>query len=160
MTRRVAIALLTCLLAGPAWAADIRPFQAGSWATLRAAHAGRPTIVHLWSLTCAPCLAELPNWRHIKGVDLVLVATDPIAQTPRLTAALAKAGLGAVEGWAFADPYSERLRFEIDRRWRGELPRTLLIGADGSSETVSGVIEPERLRQWLERQEPAHAGHR
>ena len=33
-------------------------------------------------------------------------------------------GLGKVEQWVFADPMPERLRFEIDRRWYGELPRT------------------------------------
>lgn len=155
MITRLALALTALMVAGTALAADIRPFAQGSWKDLRAAHAGRPTIVHFWSLTCAPCLAELPEWRRIQGADLVLVATDPVEQAPRLASTLAKAGLAGVESWAFADPYTEKLRFEIDRRWRGELPRTVLIGADGGSETVSGTMEPEWLQQWLEK---SHAG--
>lgn len=158
MIRRLVLTLAALgaalMAAAAAQAGDIRPLGQGDWAALRAAHAGRPVIVHFWSLTCAPCLAELPAWRQVHGADLVLVATDPVEQAPRLKAALAKAGLAGAESWAFADPYTEKLRFEIDRRWRGELPRTLLIGADGNVETVSGTIEPERLRQWLEN---AHA---
>lgn len=157
MIARLALALALSVAAVAAHAADIRRFGQGSWAELRAAHAGRPTIVHLWSLTCAPCLAELPEWGKLRGTDLVLVSTDPVEQGGRLSAVLSRAGLAGVESWAFADPYTEKLRFEIDRRWRGELPRTVLIGADGSSETVSGTMEPDRLRQWLARQEKGHA---
>lgn len=157
MTARAAAIVLGLLLAMPAWAGDIRPFGPDSWAALRAGHAGRPLVVHLWSLTCAPCLAELPQWGRVKDVDLVLVSTDPIEQAPRMAATLHKAGLDRVESWAFADPFTERLRFQIDRRWRGELPRTLLIGPDGATEMVSGTMDPERLSQWLARQEPPHA---
>lgn len=159
MIRRLVLTLAALgaalAVAAAAQAADIRPLGQGDWAALRAAHAGRPTIVHFWSLTCAPCLAELPQWSRVQGADLVLVATDPVEQAPRLKAVLAKAGLAGAESWAFADPYAEKLRFEIDRRWRGELPRTLLIGADGGGETVSGIMAPELLRHWLE---TAHAG--
>lgn len=155
MIARLALALVALVMATAAQAADIRSLGLGDWAALRAAHAGRPTIVHLWSLTCAPCLAELPEWSRVRGAELVLVATDPVEQAPRLNAVLGRAGLAGVESWAFADPYTEKLRFEIDRRWRGELPRTLLIGADGSVEVVSGTMDPERLRHWLEK---AHAG--
>lgn len=152
MIRRLALVLLMLALAAPALAAELRPFGRGSWDSLRAAHAGRPLIVHLWSLSCAPCLVELPQWSRVRGADVVLVATDPIEQAPRLNATLRKAGLAEGENWAFADPYSERLRFEIDRRWRGELPRTLLIAADGTTEAVAGIIPADQLTQWLARQ--------
>lgn len=160
MTRLV-LALVALMLAAPAGAADIKPFGRGSWESLRAAHAGRPLIVHLWSLTCAPCLAELPNWTSLKRayphMNIVLVATDPMEQAPRLTSTLARAGLGQIESWAFADPFTERLRFEIDRRWRGELPRTLLIAVDGSTEAISGVVDGDTVTRWLKRQEVPHA---
>jgi hypothetical protein len=156
MTRLLAALLL--LLAVPAWAGDITPFGRGSWQDLRAAHAGRPLIVHLWSLTCAPCLAELPHWRTLAGgADLVLVSTDSMEQAPRLKSTLARAGLGGVESWAFADPFTERLRFEIDRRWHGELPRTLLIAADGTTQAMTGTVESGALAAWLKRQEVPHA---
>lgn len=154
---RVLLVLIALLVALPA-EAGTRPFVKGSWQELRAAHNGRPTIVHLWSLTCAPCLAELPAWAKLAGrADLVMVSTDPVEQSRRLEATLGRAGLGQVESWAFADPFAESLRFEIDRRWRGELPRTLLIGSDGRTEAVSGTMAEEAVAEWLKRQEVSHA---
>ncbi|HTH17327.1 MAG TPA: TlpA family protein disulfide reductase [Magnetospirillum sp.] len=156
--RRALAAVLLALLPLSAWAGETRPFIAGSWQALRQAHVGRPLVVHLWSLTCAPCLAELPRWQALAGqgggADLVLVSTDPVEQAPRLTATLARAGLGGVESWAFADSFVERLRFEIDRRWRGELPRTVLIAADGTVTSVSGMMEADELAAWLKRETP------
>lgn len=142
------------LLAAPAFA-EPTPFQRGSWQDLRAAHAGRPLIVHLWGLTCAPCLTELPHWaallRERQGVDVVLIAADPVPQDPaRVTATLTRAGLGAVESWMFTDRFNERLRFEIDPRWRGELPRTLLIAADGTVTVLAGVADLAAVREWLD----------
>lgn len=155
MIRLAALILALMLAAGPA-SAETRPFVKGSWPPLLQAHAGRPLVVHFWSLTCAPCLAELPQWRELRRrhpeMDLVMIATDPIEDAPRLERTLARAGLAGVEGWAFADGFAERLRFEIDRTWQGELPMTRLIGRGGDAETVIGPLPPSVLAQWLGRQ--------
>jgi thiol-disulfide isomerase/thioredoxin len=156
--RRWLLRAALLLLAVPAVAADLHPFVRGSWQALTAAHAGRPTIVHLWGLSCAPCMAELPRWGELKrerhGLDLVLVAADPLAEdAPRVAAALAKAGLAGAESWGFAEAFAARLRFEIDPRWRGELPRTLLIAGDGTVTTMPGVADLAAVRAWLEAQE-------
>src|SRR5260221_557708 len=61
------LAALLLLLALPAAAAaEPQPFERGSWSALREAHAGRPMVVHLWGLTCAPCLVELPRWETVR----------------------------------------------------------------------------------------------
>lgn len=147
--------LLAALLlqALPARAAEIRPFVAGSWKALTAAHAGRPLVVHFWSLGCAPCLAELPEWSKIAKkarFDLVLVSPDSIDEAVRLKAMLKRHGLDVVESWAFADSFAERLRFEIDRGWRGELPMTRIVTAGGESETIVGSLGDGGLRERLE----------
>jgi len=158
--RRTALALLLAAAALPAQA-DPLPFARGSWQQLRTAHAGQATVVHLWGLTCGPCLVELPEWgklaRSRPDLKLVLVAADPIPESPeRVTATLGKAGLGAAESWIFTDLFNERLRFEIDPRWRGELPRTLLIARDGTVTALSGVADLATVRAWLDVQ--ARAG--
>jgi len=87
----------------------------------------------------------------------VLIAADPLADDePRISATLKKAGLSAAESWGFADRFAERLRFEIDKSWRGELPRTLLIGKDAAVTTIAGVADLAIVRAWLD-QETAHA---
>ena len=158
-------AMLAVLLAGliPAGAthAEPLPFERGSWAKLRAAHAGQPTVIHFWGLTCAPCLVEMPQWAALKkarpGMRLVLVAADPVPQDPeRLDAALARFGLGATESWSFTDRFYERLRYEIDPAWAGELPRTVMIDRDGKAEILPGVADLSTVKAWLDAQAKAN----
>lgn len=152
MVRRIAAALLALLaMASPA-SADPRPFTRGSWRDLLQAHAGRPLVVHFWSLTCAPCLAELPQWRDtVKGggVDFVLVSTDPPEDNAKVERTLKRAGLDKVESWGFADSFVEKLRFEIDRTWRGELPMTMLVSASGERDARTGTVSRQDVESWL-----------
>lgn len=152
MLNRVVAAILALLSMAPATAsADPRPFLRGSWQTLLQAHAGRPLVVHFWSLTCAPCLAELPQWRETAkagGMDVVLVTTDPPEDTPKVERTLKRAGLDKVESWGFADSFVEKLRFEIDREWRGELPLTILVSASGKRESRTGTLSRQDIEAW------------
>ena len=159
---RALLVALMLLVALPAAASELRPFERGSWQDLRQAHAGRPLVVHFWGLTCGPCLVELPRWaalhRERPDLDLVLVAADPIPEDPKWTAeTLTKAGLDGVESWGFADRFADRLLYEIDPQWRGELPRTLLIDRTGQVTVISGVADLGRVRAWLNEQ--AHASN-
>ena len=152
--RRIALLALALLLAGPSWAGEAQPFVRGSYAALVKEHAGRPLVIHFWSLTCAPCLADLPQWPKLQqrlGFDLVLVSTDSLERGAALTARLKRAGLDGVPSYAFADSFTERLMFEVARDWRGELPRTHLISADGQTAAILGPVGETRLRDWLGR---------
>jgi len=151
------VALPFALAPHAARAADPLPFGRGSWAALRAAHRGKPSVIHLWGLTCAPCLVEMPLWGKLVAerpdLRLVLVAADPVPQDPaRVSEMLARSGLGKAESWAFADRFYERLRYEIDPAWGGELPRTLLIDRDGRVTILPGVADLAEVRAWLDRQ--------
>jgi thiol-disulfide isomerase/thioredoxin len=143
--------LVSCM---PSLAAEPRPFARGSWSQIEAAHRGQRLVVHLWGITCPPCLAELPNWARLAkerpDLKLVLIAADPVPQAdPQIAATLEHAGLGGVESWSFADRFVERLRYEIDRGWAGELPRTLLIAPDGTRTAITGLADLEKVRAWL-----------
>jgi thiol-disulfide isomerase/thioredoxin len=136
------------------------PFERGSWAKLLAEHAGQPTIIHFWGITCGPCIVEMPKWGKLLAerpdMHLVLVAADPLPQSPDLVnGAVQRAKLDGAESWSFADRFYERLRFEIDPAWSGELPRTLLIAADGSRTVLPGVADPSAVRKWLDAQSRA-----
>lgn len=152
--RATLIALSLWLLAVPALAGGARPFVEGSWQAIRDAHAGKPLVAHLWSLTCAPCLVELPHWarlaRENPNLRIVLISTDGEEDVPRMAATLARAGLSELESWHFADPFAERLRFELDPRWRGELPRTLLVAPGGDVTVVRGR-GMEAVESWSAR---------
>ena len=150
--RRALLLVLALLLTVPARAAEPQPFVQGSYAALLKDHAGRPLVVHFWSLTCAPCLADLPQWPRLQrrlGFDLVLVSTDSPARGPAMAARLKRAGLEGVPSYAFADSFTERLMFEVAHDWRGELPRTQMIAADGKTTAILGSVEEKTLRDWL-----------
>jgi thiol-disulfide isomerase/thioredoxin len=149
--------LLALLSFASADAASPVPFERGSWSKLRAEHAGQATVIHFWGLTCGPCLVELPKWgklaRERTDLKLVLVAADPVLQDPeRIADTLAAADLAKAESWSFSDRFYERLRFEIDPAWAGELPRTVMVDCDGKATVLPGVADLDRVRTWLDAQ--------
>jgi len=157
MIRAFFLALVLVLTSAGAQSADLQSFGRGSWSKLRAAHDGQPTVVHFWGLTCAPCLVEMPEWGKLQAerpdLRLVMVAADPVPQDPaRVSEMLARANLAKAENWAFADRFNERLRYEIDPAWAGELPRTLLIDRDGKETVLTGVADLAEVRAWLDAQ--------
>ena len=90
-------------------------------------------------------------------LKLVLIAADPMPQDPdRLAASLDKAGLDKTESWSFTDRFYERLRYEIDPSWAGELPRTVMIDRDGKVEALAGVADFATVKAWLDAQAKAH----
>jgi len=159
MIRRLAVLTVTlaALAVAPVFAAPLHPFGQGSWSELLKAHSGKPLVVHFWGVTCAPCMVEMPKWaalaRDDLGFDLVLIDADPIEGAPEDGGPmLAKMGLGDAESWRFADGFVERLRFEVDPKWRGELPYTVLIDPDGRKRAVYGSVDFAEVKRWLEAQ--------
>lgn len=146
-----AFALL--LGAAPVQAESLRPFVPGSAAQIRASHSSQPYIIALWSLSCTHCVEELVLLGRLKekypALDLVLVSTDTPDEQPALADRLAQHRLMGAEQWVFADAFSERLRFEIDPRWQGELPRSYLVGRDGAARAVSGRLDGQTIEIWL-----------
>ena len=145
------------LRGGGTQAAGLQAFERGSWAKLRTAHDGKPVVVHLWALTCAPCLVEMPLWGRLAAerpdMRLVMIAADPVPQDPsRVSDMIARSGLAKAENWVFADRFNERLRYEIDPAWGGELPRTMMIDRDGQVTMLPGVADLAEVRTWLDKE--------
>ena len=150
---------LAVLLFSPAQAQaaqEIKPFVSGSYRQIVAARLGKPFVVNLWSLTCSYCKVELSMFKELAGkypmLELVLISTDTPEEEKLVAATLAKFSLGKAEAWVFADSYTERLRFEIDRQWQGELPRTYFFSAKGEVNAISGELEQKEVEQWVKEQ--------
>ena len=143
------------LLAASAQAEDaaLKRFVPGSAKAIIEARAGRPFILTFWSVDCVHCRAELEQLaalsRAHRALEVVLVSTDGPEASREVSAALRPYRFARMESWVFADAFAERLRFEVDRRWRGELPRTYLYRPDGRAEAVTGAIAPQQLEAWL-----------
>jgi hypothetical protein len=152
-------AALAVLVAGlvslAASASDVRQFEPGSYQRIVQEHAGKPFVLALWSLECAPCHEDLALFGRLleqnAAFNLVLVSTDASAEPQALRDTLARHDLTRAESWVFAGGSDERLRYEIDRKWYGELPRTYLFAADGTAQAVSGKLDEKVLDAWSAR---------
>jgi thiol-disulfide isomerase/thioredoxin len=136
---------------------QLKPFVRGSWQDVLRSHAGRPTLVHFWGVTCGPCKVELPLLGKFMtdhaGIDVVTISADLVPDLPGATRSmLEKAGLWSAENWTFSDGFVERLRFEIDPAWQGDIPRTILISRDGTMTTIEGSAEMKELEKWSDQQ--------
>jgi hypothetical protein len=65
---------------------------------------------------------------------------------------LQKSGLASAENWIFSDGFAERLRYEIDPAWQGDIPRTMLISRDGAITTIEGSADIADLEKWSDGQ--------
>jgi thiol-disulfide isomerase/thioredoxin len=139
-------------------AQEVRPFVSGSLKEITAARQGKPFILGLWSLTCTHCREELSLLsgmaKKYPNFDLVLVSTDTQEEGEAIGATLRQSGLGRAQAWVFADPFADRLRFEIDRSWHGELPRTYLYDPFHKAQAFSGKPNAQQLEQWLKKYFP------
>lgn len=130
-----------------------RPFRSGSLTAITAAREGKPFVLNLWSIDCPPCRAELALLaklvREHPTFDLVLIAADDPADAGAAQALLAERGLSGVESWIFGEADPQRLRYEIDPAWYGELPRSYFYGPKHERIAVSGVLKEKQLSAWL-----------
>ena len=155
MTRRIALLSLLLLLTLTGFAHDsqLRPFRSGSFQELVAARAGRPFLLILWSITCAPCRQEFAMLRELRKshpeLPLVLVATDDIADQAKAAELLSKYGMEHEESWIFDDGNPQKLRYEIDPSWYGEMPRSYFYDASQKRTAVSGTLERAKVEAWL-----------
>lgn len=137
-------------------AQEIRPFVRGSYQQIISARQGKPFIVNLWSLSCGYCKVELSMFKEMvrkyPQIDLVVISTDTYEEMESVSGTLETFSMGKSETWLFADSNTDRLRFEIDKRWYGELPRTYFFGADGRINAFSGKLEQKDVEQWIREQ--------
>lgn len=155
---RLLIALLAPLLALaavlPASAVDVHPLDASQIPALLAPPVHGERFLALWSLECAYCegnlqaLAQIQR-AHPNQVELVTVATDSISVGKEIADRLHKTGMDAYTARAFADDMPDRLNYLLDPHWGGELPRVLVIRADGSRHGYSGQLDAVTLRKLM-----------
>ncbi|MBU1691346.1 MAG: TlpA family protein disulfide reductase [Gammaproteobacteria bacterium] len=156
MQRHLCLAMaVLSMLPLPGAAQELKPFVVGSMKEITAARQGKPFILGMWSLTCTHCREELALLSSLvkkhPDLDLVLVATDTPEEGEEIGTTLRQSGLGGSQAWVFADPFAERLRFEIDPKWHGELPRTYLYDPSHKALAFSGKLNGLQLGQWLKK---------
>jgi hypothetical protein len=132
-------------------ATAIQPFEPDSLARIVASQKGKPFVLIVWSLDCEYCQASLKTLaqekRKRKDLNVVTLATDSLADAQ--AAALVRQKLQAAgmtrNAWAFGDAPAEQLRYAIDPKWHGEMPRSYWFNERGEPIAYSGVITAETI---------------
>ncbi|WP_051331917.1 TlpA family protein disulfide reductase [Methylocaldum szegediense] len=149
-----ALCLFFMLLSAPLFAENqTQLYKAGSLAEILKARQGKPFILMFWSLDCASCMKDLDalaaSVKKYPKLDLVMVSTDDAEFAGEVSEMLAKHKLGQVESWIFSDSNAQRLRYEVDPSWYGELPRSYFYDASHNRLPVSGAITTEHIDAWV-----------
>jgi len=133
-----------------------KPFVKGSFVQIQQENKDRPYIIAFWSVTCAYCMKELALFGELMDkypdVKLITITTDAFLEDETVKQLLATKKLTDTETWVFADNYVERLYFDINPRWRGELPLTYFFNRKGEMLRHMGVVKEDELLEWLDGQ--------
>jgi thiol-disulfide isomerase/thioredoxin len=146
--RKLKFILLSIFLTAQCHAGNttvIQEFKINTLEKIVASHKGHAFVLVLWSLDCEYCQASLNTLSEINKshkISVVTIATDSILD--RKSAGLIRQRLKALgftnQAWAFGEDSAERLRYAIDKKWHGEMPRSYWFDSKGQSISQSGVI--------------------
>ncbi len=141
--------LLFALLASLHSPAQAEPsaFTSGSYQQLLASNANQPFMLVIWSINCSSCLKdmELLSKLHKSRPDLkmIMLAADELSAIDQVQQILEKNHLADIENWIYADENTQKLQFEIDPKWYGELPRTYFFDKAHQRTGISGVLSKQ-----------------
>ena len=135
---------------------DTQPFIKGSFKQIQKDYKGKPYIITFWSEDCAFCMKELAMFGKLlktyQNVEIVSISTDPFLEQQKVDEILSSKGLMKAKKWVFADNYVERLYFDVDKRWRGELPLNYFFDRNNKMIKQLGAIKENELIEWLAKQ--------
>ena len=84
-------------------------------------------------------------------LKIIMLATDDESATDQIEQILKKNSVWDLENWIFAGDNIQKLRFQIDPKWYGEIPRTYFFNAEHEREGVSGVLTQKDYDALIQR---------
>jgi hypothetical protein len=127
--------------------AEPSAFTSGSYQQVLASNAGQPFMLVIWSVNCSSCLKDMALISSIHKsrpeLKMIMLAADELSATEQIQQILEKNQLSDIENWVYAEENTQKLQFEIDPKWYGELPRTYFFDKTHQRTGVSGVLSKE-----------------
>ncbi len=138
--------LLLAALNAPAQA-EPSAFTSGSYQQLLASNANQPFMLVIWSVNCSSCLKDMALLNDIHKsrpeLKIIMLAADELSATEQVQQLLEKNQLSGIESWVYAEENTQKLQFEIDPKWYGELPRTYFFDKAHQRTGASGVLSKD-----------------
>jgi thiol-disulfide isomerase/thioredoxin len=152
ITKNTLVALFIFIVSATTSRADegyIKTFSPGSYQQILRENADQPFVLMIWSVDCPSCLKDMALIRDIQQkrpeLKIVMLATDDPSTTAEVKNIINRYQLNAVENWIFGSDDAQKLRYEIDPSWYGELPRTYFFNATHQRIGKSGTLTPEEF---------------
>lgn len=116
---------------------------------------GKVRMIHLWATWCGPCVSEFDEivetnlrFRH-RDFELITVAAQFPDEQAKVERFLQK-NHSSARNLIFADTDKYKMMEALDTQWNGELPYTLLVGADGKVlHRFDGALDFIELRRHI-----------
>ncbi|PPD30255.1 MAG: hypothetical protein CTY19_16075 [Methylomonas sp.] len=136
----------------------IQTFNPGSLQQILRENAAQPFVLAIWSVDCPSCLKDMVVINEIRQkhpeLKLIMLSTDEPTAMLAVKGILARNGLIDVENWIFGTVDAQKLRYEIDPSWYGELPRTYFYNATGNRTAKSGALRIDEFEALIAQIKP------
>lgn len=135
------------------FAYDFMPFDMNTRKAIEKRYIDQPLIISFWSIDCLYCLDDLKKLSKAlsknTNVKLITVCVDGKESAKKAERILSQANLPKHEQYQYAEVDEDRLRYNIDPTWYGELPRTYFYDATHQVTPLSGKISNSFLDKWF-----------
>jgi thiol-disulfide isomerase/thioredoxin len=137
------------------FAYDFMPFDMNTRQVIEKRYIDQPLIISFWSIDCPYCIDDLKKLgRSLSkntNVKLITVCVDGKESAKKAERILSQANLPKHEQYQYAEVDEDRLRYNIDPAWYGELPRTYFYDAAHQVTPLSGKISNSFLDKWFKK---------
>lgn len=131
----------------------VKTFNPGSYQQILRENAGQAFVLAIWSVDCPSCIKDMTVLSQIRqnnpNLKIIMLSTDEPANTSEVKNILARHQLNDLENWIFGSDDAQKLRYEIDPSWYGELPRTYFFSSAHSRIGKSGTLTIETFEAQI-----------
>ena len=132
---------------------DIELFQKDSYQQILSDYKNQPLVLILWSVNCSSCLAEMELIQQIRQQNpkliIIMLSVDGPEFHQEMAQIIKQEKLFEIEHWGFSEDNSPALRYAIDNRWYGELPRTYFFDIQHHKTGISGVLSLKKYNEEI-----------
>ena len=152
---KLKIFLLFLFFSHFSFAYDFMPFDMNTRKVIEKRYIDQPLIISFWSIDCPYCIGDLKKLGKAlsknTNVKLITVCVDGKESAKKAERILNQANLPKHEQYQYAEVDEDRLRYNIDPAWYGELPRTYFYDATHQVTPLSGKISNSFLDKWFKK---------
>lgn len=131
----------------------VKSFNPGSYQQILRENANQAFVLAIWSVDCPSCIKDMTVLSQIRqhhpDLKIIMLSTDEPANTSEAKNILARHQLDDLENWIFGSDDAQKLRYEIDPGWYGELPRTYFFTSAHSRTGKSGALKIDEFEAQI-----------